>query len=95
MIRVLRVFRFFRLVSAFQSLNKLVASSSQDLLIWLTMAPFTKVVALYESILEVSWVGVLAVLILYMVGCIMTTAVGGDEHLNAVMPKETEVISAP
>ena len=63
------------------------------LLIWVTLAPFTKVVALYESILEVAWVGVLAVLILYMVGCILTTALGGDEYLNRVLPNKTQVIS--
>ena len=63
------------------------------LLIWVTLAPFTKVVALYESILEVAWVGVLAVLILYMVGCILTTALGGNEYLNRVLPNKTQVIS--
>jgi voltage-gated sodium channel len=46
------------------------------------------VVALYESVLEVAWVGVLAVLLLYMVGCLFTTAIGHDAHLAEVMPAE-------
>ena len=60
----------------------------------MTLLSFAKVVALYESILEVAWVGVLATLILYMVGCILTTALGGDEYLNRVMPNTTQVIIA-
>jgi len=47
------------------------------------------VVALYVSVLEVAWVGVLATLLLYMAACILTTSVGGDEYLNTELPTAT------
>lgn len=67
LIRVLRVFRFVRLISAFRSLNKLV-------------------LALWKAILEVLWVGVLSVLIIYMCACLSTTLIG-----RVLVPKASQM----
>lgn len=49
------------------------------------------VVALYESVMETLWVGILTVLLLYMVGCLMTTAIGQDPDLQQSLPRESHM----
>jgi len=48
------------------------------------------VVALWQSFLAVAWVGILAILLLYMFGCVATTVFGNDPTMQDEMPVETQ-----